>query len=197
MHVLIVFCHPNPESFSKAVLNQVLQTLGDEHVSFDLIDLYRDGFQPVLSKDELDAYLNPSQNQQSVEPYVSALNSCDTLIFIYPTWWYGLPAMIKGWLDRVLVPGVAFTLTADGALKPNLQNVKKLAVFTSCGASRWLTFLMGAPGKRTVLRGVRLVCNPKVKTKYAAHYNMDSSSDTSRKQHLSVIERKTRQLCKA
>ncbi|KZK77950.1 FMN-dependent NADH-azoreductase [Pseudovibrio sp. W64] len=197
MHALIVYCHPNSESFSKAILEQVVETLRLQDVSMDLIDLYEEGFQPVLTKGELDSYLDTSLNQQGLEPHIDALQRCDTLIFIYPTWWYGLPAMIKGWLDRVLVPGVAFKLTEEGAIKPNLQNIKKLAVFTTCGAPRWLSFLMGTPGKKTVLRGVRVLCNPWVKTRYAAHYNMDSSTETSRLRHLKVIDRKTRSLCKA
>ncbi|WP_054783059.1 NAD(P)H-dependent oxidoreductase [Pseudovibrio denitrificans] len=197
MHALIVYCHPNTESFSKAVLEQVVTTLNHQQISFDVIDLYEDDFQPVLTKSELDNYLDTAQNQQGIEHHIDALKRCDTLIFIYPTWWYGLPAMIKGWLDRVFVPGVAFRLTEEGAIKPNLQNIKKLAVFTTCGAPRWLSFLMGTPGRKTILRGVRLLCSPWVKTRYAAHYNMDSSTDTSRSRHLKVIERKTRGLCKA
>ncbi len=177
MHALIVYCHPNSESFSKAVLEQVVERLKYQQVDYELIDLYEDDFQPVLTKVELDHYLDTSANRQGNEQHIEALLRCDTLIFIYPTWWYGLPAMIKGWLDRVLVPGVAFKLTEQGAVKPNLQNIKKLAVFTTCGAPRWLSFLIGTPGKKTILRGVRLLCSPWVKTRYAAHYNMDSSTE--------------------
>mgnify|MGYP001317836664 CR=1 FL=1 len=197
MHALIVYCHPNSESFSKAVLEQVVERLKHQQVDYELIDLYEDDFQPVLTKCELNRYLDTSVNRQGIEPHIEALQRCDTLIFIYPTWWYGLPAMIKGWLDRVLVPGVAFKLTEQGAVKPNLQNIKKLAVFTTCGAPRWLSFLIGTPGKKTILRGVRLLCSPWVKTRYAAHYNMDSSTEASRHRHLKVIDRKTRGLCKA
>ncbi|GHB23694.1 NAD(P)H dehydrogenase (quinone) [Pseudovibrio japonicus] len=197
MHALIIYCHPNSESFSKAILEQVVERLRSQQVGYELIDLYKDEFQPVLTKGELDRYLDTSVNRQGIEHHIEALERCDTLIFIYPTWWYGLPAMIKGWLDRVLVPGVAFKLTEQGAVKPNLQNIKKLAVFTTCGAPRWLSFLIGTPGKKTILRGVRLLCSPWVKTRYAAHYNMDSSTVASRQRHLKVIDRKTRGLCKA
>ena len=196
MHALIVYCHPNSESFSKAVLEQVMETLKLQKISFELLDLYEDDFQPVLTKSELESYLDVSCNQQGLERHISALRRCDTLIFVYPTWWYGLPAMIKGWLDRVFVPGAAFKLTEDGAIRPNLQNIKKLAVFTTCGAPGWLSFLMGTPGKKTILRGVRVLCSPWVKTRYAAHYNMDRSTETSRQRHLNMIDRKIRRLCK-
>lgn len=197
MHALIVYCHPNCESFSKAVLGQVLGTLDYQQVTYDVIDLYEEDFQPVLTHSELDGYMDQSQNQRGLERHIEALQRCDTLIFVYPTWWYGLPAMMKGWLDRVFVPGVAFKLTDAGAIKPSLQNIKKLAVFTTCGAPKWLSFLIGTPGKKTILRGVRLLCSPWVKTRYVAHYNMDSSTVKSRHRHLQRIDRKTRGLCKA
>jgi putative NADPH-quinone reductase len=108
-----------------------------------------------------------------------------TLIFVYPTWWYGLPAMLKGWLERVLLPGVAFEIPEDGtAIRPGLTHVGRLGVFTTCGASRWLTLLMGAPGRRTLLRGVRSLCAPRCRTHFVAHYLLDRSTPRSRAAHL-------------
>ena len=98
--------------------------------------------------------------------------------------------MLKGWLDRVLLPDVAF-LMPDGAnktIRPGLQNIERLGVFTTCGASWWLTRLIGAPGKRTLLRGVGLLCAPRRRVVFAAHYLMDSSTPTSRAQHLEVVD---------
>jgi putative NADPH-quinone reductase len=116
---------------------------------------------------------------------------CDTLIFVYPTWWYGLPAMLKGWLDRVLVPGLAFLMPqAEGeTIRPGLTHITRLGVFTTCGASWWLTRLVGAPGRRTLLRGVGLLCAPRKKTAFAAHYLMDSSTPESRAKHLANVAR--------
>jgi hypothetical protein len=78
-----------------------------------LRDLYAEGFDPVLSAREHEIYEDEAINRDPVASHCDDLAWCDTLIFVYPTWWYGLPAMIKGWLDRVLVPGVAF-LMPDG-----------------------------------------------------------------------------------
>ena len=75
-----------------------------------------------------------------------ALRWCDTLIFVYPTWWYGPPAMLKGWLDRVMLPDVAFLMPdpENVTIRPALQQITRLGVFTTCGASYWLTSLIGA-----------------------------------------------------
>ena len=122
---------------------------------------------------------------------VEDLQWADTLIFIYPTWWYGLPAILKGWLDRVLLPDVAFLMpdATNENIRPGLTNIKRIGVFTTCGASRWLTFIVGAPGKRTLLRGVRFICAKHCKTIFAAHYLMDSSTPASREKHLKKVKR--------
>ena len=135
---------------------------------------------------EHEFYEDEAQNRTAVASHCDDLAWCDTLIFVYPTWWYGLPAMIKGWLDRVLVPGLAFLMpdAQNTDIRPGLRHVERLGVFTTCGASFWLTRMIGAPGKRTLLRGVRILCARNCRTVFAAHYLMDSSTDESRARHL-------------
>ena len=106
---------------------------------------------------------------------------------MHPTWWYGPPAMLKGWMERVLVPDVAFTNPAEGPIRPGLTQVRDLALFTTCGASRWLTALVGAPGRKMVLRGLRFNCHPRCRTWFAAHYAMDASTPASRAAHLARV----------
>jgi putative NADPH-quinone reductase len=189
MRALLVYCHPREGSFTSAVRDVVVARLDAAGAEVRVADLYARGFQPVLTGDEWTGYLDSPGNCRPVQGHVDDLRWCDTLIFVYPTWWYGLPAMLKGWLDRVLLPDVAF-LMPDGAnrtIRPGLQNVVRLGVFTTCGASRWLTLLVGAPGRRTLTRGVGLLCNPRRRTVFAAHYLMDSSTPETRAQHLKVV----------
>lgn len=189
MRALVVYCHPRSDSFTAAVRDLVLDKLGAAGADVRLVDLYARGFDPVLSADELARYENCDSNTQGIEGDVADLRWCDTLIFVYPTWWYGLPAMLKGWLDRVLVPGVAFLMPdrENATIKPGLQHITRLGVFTTCGASFWLTRFVGAPGRRTLLRGVGLLCAPRCRTAFAAHYLMDSSTDRSRARHLARV----------
>lgn len=189
MRALVVFCHPKADSFTAAVRDAVLDRLAAAGAEVRLADLYARGFAPVLTDAEWTGYLDIPANRAPVSQDVGDLEWCDTLIFVYPTWWYGLPAMLKGWLDRVLLPDVAF-LMPDGAnrtIRPGLTHITRLGVFTTCGASRWLTWLVGAPGKRTLLRGVGLLCAPRCRKVYAAHYLMDSSTPTSRARHLATV----------
>ncbi len=191
MRALVVYCHPHAGSFTAAVRDTVLDKLSAAGADIRLRDLYAEGFQPLLTEGEWQGYLDSPANRAPVAQGCDDLQWCDTLIFVYPTWWYGLPAMLKGWLDRVMLPDVAF-LMPDGVnktIRPGLTHITRLGVFTTCGASRWLTFFVGAPGKRTLLRGVRLLCAKGCRTAFAAHYLMDSSTDESRKVHLDRVGR--------
>jgi putative NADPH-quinone reductase len=189
MRALVVYCHPSPQSFTAAVRDLVLAKLANAGAEVRLHDLYASGFSPVLTREEWEGYLNCPGNCSPVSREVEDIRWCDTLIFVYPTWWYGLPAMLKGWLDRVLLPDVAFLMpdASHRTIRPGLRHIGRMGVFTTCGASRWLTFVVGAPGRRTLRRGVGFLLTPRRKTAFAAHYLMDSSTPESRRAHLTRV----------
>lgn len=191
MRALVVYCHPRPDSFNAAVRDLVVAKLKASGAEVRLNDLYLRDFRPVLSPDEWQGYRDCPRNVEPVAGDVADLRWCDTLIFVYPTWWYGLPAMLKGWLDRVLLPDVAF-LMPDGrnrTIRPGLQNIERLGIFTTCGAGWLVTQLVGAPGKRTLTRGVGLLCRRGKRMVFAAHYLMDRSTPASRAKHLARVAR--------
>ncbi len=192
MRAVLVYAHPKPDSFTAAVKTLVVEQLDRVGAEVRVLDLYETGFAPALSAEELTRYEDVTVNQTGLEPHCEAVAWCDTLIFVYPTWWYGLPAILKGWLDRVLLPGLAFEMPAQegGTIGPGLTHITRLGVFTTCGASWGLTRFIGAPGRRTLLRGVRLLCAKRCRTCFAAHYLMDSSSPDSRRAHLRRVSRK-------
>ena len=196
MKALVAYCHPREDSFNAAIRDLVISQLKENGAEYRLLDLYAERFDPTLSAHDHEVYETVPENRARVDRDCRDLEWCDALIFIYPTWWYGLPAMLKGWLDRVMLPGVSFIMPdADGGLiKPGLTHITKLGVFTTCGASRWLTFFVGAPGKRTLLRGVRLLLAKRCKTKFAAHFLMDSSTPQTRAAHLNVVKARLNQL---
>jgi NAD(P)H dehydrogenase (quinone) len=189
MRALVVYCHPRKTSFTGAVRDVVVQKLEGVGADVRVLDLYARGFDPVLTAAEHDGYEACPDNCAPVESDVADIRWCDALIFIYPTWWYGLPAVLKGWLDRVFLPDVAFLMpdSENTTIRPGLQHITRLGVFTTCGASWWLTQFVGAPGKRTILRGIGVLCAKPLKKVFAAHYLMDSSTDKSRKKHLTHV----------
>ena len=180
MRVLVVHSHPDPESFSAALRAAVLGALDRAGHETRLIDLYAEGFDPVLRRNAWRDYEDPLLNRRDVAAHVAALQWAEALVFVYPTWWYGLPAMLKGWLDRVWLPDVAFSLPRDGDIRPMLTHIRKLGVVTTCGASWWLTQFVGAPGKRLLMRGCKILMARDCATLFLAHYSMDSSTPDSR-----------------
>jgi NAD(P)H dehydrogenase (quinone) len=191
MKALVVYCHPNPASFNAAVRDLVLSKLQAAGAEIRLTDLYGENFQPILTPAEWEGYLSCPDNRKPVERHCADVQWCDTLIFVYPTWWYGLPAMLKGWLDRVMLPDVAFLMpdAQNQTIRAGLKHITRLGVFTTCGASRWLTFLVGSPGRKQLRRGIGFICAPRHRKAFAAHYLMDSSTADSRRKHLERVGR--------
>lgn len=191
MRVLVIFSHPCSESYNAAVKDKVVETLDSSGHELRLIDLYKDDFQPAMSADERRGYHDEDSNISPVSTYVDAINWCEMLVFVYPTWWFGLPAMLKGWLDRVWLPHVTFEMPSEtSGMKPKMQHIKKIAVVTTCGATWWISKLMGEPGRKTIMRGMRALCAPRCKTLYLAHYKMDTSTPESRARYLAKIQQR-------
>lgn len=189
MRALVVACHPNPESYSAHLRETVMASLAARGAEVRLRDLYADGFDPVMSCEERLGYHTPGANEVPVAAEIADLKWCDTLIFIYPTWWFGLPAMLKGWLDRVLVPYATFRMPTDtDGMGPCLTNIGRLAVITTCGATWLQSKYIGEPGRCTLLRGVRRLCHPRCKTRYRALYKMDSVGPATLKRYASDVD---------
>src|SRR6266478_5309006 len=159
MRVHLVYAHPSPSSFTAAVRDRVLAGLGAQGHQIDELDLYAAHFDPVLSLAERAVYFKPGDNLAGIEDYVERLRAAEALVLCFPTWWYGMPAILKGWFDRVWVTGVAFTLPPGrGAIRPALHNIRKFAVVTTYGSPWWLVMLLRDPVRAVLLGGLRRLC---------------------------------------
>lgn len=194
MKVYVVYCHPDPNSFTAAVYQRVVDTLQAAGHQRRVSDLYADHFQPTMSLPDISTPRAPG-HQRDLANYCENLRWCDTLMFIYPTWWSGQPAMLTGWLDRVLVRDVAWEQT-DGATKitPLLTNVRRVVAITSHGSSKFLNVLEGESGRRVIGRAVRRLCHRFARSTWVAMYNIDRSTDTDRTAFLDRVERRMRRL---
>ncbi|SDU36850.1 NAD(P)H-dependent oxidoreductase [Stappia sp. ES.058] len=189
MRILLIQCHPSANSFGTALAGTVRASLEKGGHELRVTDLYADGFDPVMLEPEWVRYSDAKLNRAPVESHVDDILWAEALVFVYPTWWFGLPAMLKGYLDRVWVPHVTFEIpTATSPMRPRMQHIKRIGVVTTCGASWLVSKLMGEPGRKTVLRGIRALCAPRCKSTYLAHYNMDSSSADSRASFMRRVE---------
>ena len=157
MQVLLVYCHPREGSFCASLRDAVREALIARGHAVELIDLYAEGFTPALSAEERGRYHDEALNLDGVAHHVASLRAAEALVLVYPTWWYGMPAMLKGWLDRVWLPGVAFRL-GEGAIEPLLTGIRRIGVVTTYGSPWWLLWYLGRPDRKLVGRALRRLC---------------------------------------
>ncbi len=183
--VLVLFAHPCPESFSAALHACVVETLTEAGWEVDDCDLNAEGFQPVLTEAERRGYHDVGDNIAPVRAYVERLRAADALVMVFPVWNFGYPAILKGFLDRVFLPGVSFRLE-DGKVKPNLTHIRRLAAVTTYGGTRMRALLAGDPPRHCVKRAIWHVCRP-FKMRYLALYDMNRATDAQRAAFLKKV----------
>ena len=185
MRAMVVFAHPCEESFSAALHGVVVDTLRGRGWEVDDCDLHAEGFSPVLTAAERRGYHEVGPNTAPVQAYVDRLRAAQALVLVFPVWNFGYPAMLKGFFDRVFLPGVAFRLE-DGQVRPNLTHVRKLAAVTTYGGNRLRAALAGDPPRHVVKRAVWHVCRPD-KMRYLALYDMNRVADAGRARFLGRV----------
>jgi NAD(P)H dehydrogenase (quinone) len=190
MHVLVLFAHPVETSFGAALHAKVVETLSARGHKVDDCDLNAEGFDPVMTREDRIEYYDPVLNRRRVAPYVDRLLAAEGLVFSFPVWNMGFPAILKGFVDKVFLPGVSFELKDDGAYVPRLFNVKRLGVVCTYGGPRWKTYLAGDPPRRFLKRSMRFNCAPGARVDYLAHYDMDHTRPDRRAAFLSEVEAK-------
>jgi NAD(P)H dehydrogenase (quinone) len=192
MKLLVVYCHPCSESYVAAVRDAALRGLERAGHEVRLLDLYALKFNPVMSGDERRGYHERSSNEEPVAEHLAHLRWCEGLVFIYPTWWYGPPAMLKGWLERVWVPHATFTMPDNGKpIGPVLTQIRVLVAISTLGSPWWWwTLFMKEPGRRILLRGLKVLCAPRCKTRWIALHRLDEVTEAKRRHFLAKVEKK-------
>ena len=194
MRILYVYCHPVPESFHAAIRATALAALGDAGHDVDLLDLYAEKFDPVLSEAGRRNYHDVSRNQAGVEQYVARLKSAEALIVQFPTWSFGPPAMLKGFFDRLWMPGVAFDLTDPAHARPTLHNIKRIVGIVTYGRPRYMVLWMSDPPRKIITRYLRWFTGGKARTDYYALYHLNVATQAQRTAFIGKVDRAMRAL---
>ena len=185
MRVLVVYAHPVEGSFCSLVRDQVVAVLNGGGHQVDLLDLYAENFDPVFSADEHRLHRASPDEKPAVADQARRLRQAEALVLVYPTWWGGQPAILKGWIDRVWIEGVAYSFPAGAKrVKPLLTQVKALSVLTTHGSSKLVNAVQGEPGKRVALRGLRAMCGFTTRVRWIACYGMDRAGDRHRRRFI-------------
>lgn len=189
MRVVIVFNHPHEGSFGNAILNAVTKGLKSANQEVDLMHLDNDEFNPVMSKADLKAFVEHKPVDPQVIDYNERLEKADHLIFIFPIWWDLMPAMTKGFVDRVLTPGVVYDHHPRGfGLVPLLKKLKGITVITTMNKPKIMySLLIGNLIKKAMIKSVFKTMGYK-NLKWISYNMVKSVSQEKRVKWLTDIE---------
>jgi NAD(P)H dehydrogenase (quinone) len=192
MRLLLVFCHPDPQSYAAALRRAAADALRAVGHELREIDLYADGFDPVFSAAEKRSYLaDTARNIAGVAAHVEALRWAEGWVVVYPTWFYGAPAMLKGWLERVWLPGVTFTVAKarQRRIGGELRNIRLFVGITTSGSPWWWLKLIGDPGRSLFMKGLRPLYARGCRMKWLQLYDMNHASVAERDAFIAKVGR--------
>ena len=189
MRALFVLTHPREQSFTRAACDAAVNGLKRAGHEVTVFDLYAMGFQPAMTNAEIVAY---HSDEPVLDPLVAesaaALQAAQILVFVYPTWWSGLPAMLKGWLEKTLVPGVGFVFNNNHRVRPGLTHVRHIVGISTYGSPRTYVKAINDNGRRTLMRALRLQTGLRLRSMWLGLYAIDTSTPEQRANFLATIE---------
>jgi len=156
MKVVIVFNHPYDGSFCNAILGAVTKGLEKANHEIDLIHLDKDNFNPVMTSADLKAFRDKMPVDPKVMEYDNRIKTADHLVFIFPIWWELMPALMKGFVDKVIFPGIAYDYkdASNTYMKPLWANLKGVTMMTTMNTPNWMYWaLFGNAIKKAMLLG--------------------------------------------
>jgi NAD(P)H dehydrogenase (quinone) len=190
MKLLLVHCHPDPGSFGAALRQAAVDGLTTAGHELRHIDLYAEGFDPVFSRAEKQSYLgDTARNIDGVAAHVEALRWAEGWVVVYPTWFYGAPAMLKGWLDRVWLPGVAFRIATakERTIAGELKNIRCFVGITTSGSPWWWLKVIGDPGRSLFMKGLKPLYARGCRMRWLQLYNMNHATAADREGFLARV----------
>jgi putative NADPH-quinone reductase len=174
MRALVVSAHPVETSFNAALAAAVCEGLRAGGAAVDHADLYAEGFDPVMRRADRLGYHDAPANHAVAQGHVARLLAADALVLAFPAWINAPPAMLKGWLEKTMLPGVAFTLGPEG-WRPALRHVRLVAGVVTYGGARWRNWLAGDAARKCVTRAVWSYTGWRATVRYRALYGVDKA----------------------
>ena len=190
MNVVVVLGHPSADSYCAAIFESVVAGLERDH-DVTAVRLAEENFATAMSSAEHRAYqTNSPLITDETRKHGEILRETQALIFVYPTWWSGLPAQLKGWLERVFVVGVAFKFNKRGKIRPSLQNVRHIIGISTYGSPWRYVKIVNDNGRRTLTRAIRASTGLRTHTMWCGLYALDTCDDQERKKFIDDTTKK-------
>lgn len=162
MKCLVVIAHPLTDSLCHTLARTVIDTLTAAGHEVQIEDLYSGGFVPALTVDERQSYYQAEFDADATQSQIERLLAAEAIVLVFPTWWFGFPAILKGWFDRVWGPGIAFDHASDlGPITPRLRRLRRVLAITSLGSPWWVDrFILRQPIRRILKTALLGTCAP-------------------------------------
>jgi NAD(P)H dehydrogenase (quinone) len=195
MRVVVVVAHPDPDSFNHAIASTAAASLTRAGHAVTVLDLYAEEFRTAMSHDERQAYHSDRPLLDPMaERHAGIVKRAEALVFVYPTWWSTMPAILKGWLERVMVPGVGFVFDERHHVRRGLTDVRRVVGISTYRATRLYVKLLNDNGRRTLMRALRLNTALLTRRSWLALYEVDNCSPARREAFLKRVDQKLRSL---
>lgn len=178
MHCLVVLAHPLADSLCAALARAAVAALERGGHTVELADLYREHYSPVLTETERASYYDGPYASGGIELEIARLQRADAIVLVFPTWWFSLPAMLKGWFDRVWAPGVAYDHADDlGPIRARLGRLRQALAITTLGSPWWVDRIVMRRPVRAVLKTALFgTCAPQCRFAMQSFYGCERLS---------------------
>lgn len=195
MRVVVVVAHPDPNSFTHAIAATARATLTERGHEVTVLDLYAEEFRTAMSPDERRAYHSERPLLDPVaERHAGLVKQTEAFVFVYPTWWSTMPAILKGWLERVMVPGVGFVFDERHRVRRGLTQTRRIVGISTYGSRWWYVKAMHDNGRRTLLRALRLNTAVITRRSWLGLYEIDRRTNEQRTAFLRRVDDRMRSL---
>jgi putative NADPH-quinone reductase len=182
---LVLLAEPDAGSICHEAADRVSDALGARGHEVTMRDLHAEGFRAEMNSVERDAYHGDRPIRDPlVEEHAALVGEARILVFIYPTVLSTLPAVMKGWLERVLVPGVGFVLDHRQKVRPGLQQVRRIVGISTYQERRLDVKVTHDNGRRTITRAVRMSAGLRTTTAWVPLYSAGDATPEQRREFL-------------
>ena len=186
MRVMVVYAHPVETSFNAAIFAAVTETLRGRGHEIDACDLYAENFPAIMSREDRLLYHEIPANRALALPWIERLEAAQALVMVFPTWVFAPPAILKGFCEKVFLPGIAFELV-DGRVRGALKHLKHVGGVSTYGGTRWRAFLAGDPPRKLLTRTMRAYVGPNVPVSFFGCYDMNRIDEARGKAFLDKV----------
>ena len=180
MKCLVVIAHPVTDSLCHTLARTAIDALTELGHEVQMEDLYSSEFSPLLTVTERQSYYGSQFDSSAVQAQINRLLSAEALVLVFPTWWFGFPAILKGWFDRVWAPGIAYDHATDfGPITPRLHSLRRALAVTSLGSPWWVDrFLLRQPVRRVLKTALLGTCAPACRFEMLSLYQAEELAAT-------------------